>query len=213
MGVVGTIVCIAGRSNYNTLMAGRVIQGFGATAFESLSLATVGDIFYLHERGWRTALIVFTLACMAALVAMISGVITQNIGYRQLFTIALPFCIVGLLGFIFLLPETQFNREHVEIVARQTNSASDEEKHPKDGEEEISHRETKGSETMQETNTPVSAKAKKTYVQSLAIFSGTYTDKNLFRILIEVFVHLLNPAVIWMLLTSAVIVVRLFYYF
>lgn len=50
------------------------------TAWESLSLAAVGDMFYLHERGWRTALIVCSLACMASMVSIISGVIFENHG-------------------------------------------------------------------------------------------------------------------------------------
>jgi MFS family permease len=177
-------------------MAGRVIQGFGATAFESLSLATVGDIFYLHDRGWRTALIVLTLACMASLVSIISGVITENLGYRDLFTILLPFQVAGFLGTVFLLPESQFQREE-RIVA----ATHDSEQKNLDTDVEVCHKETAAPSEVGEF------KPRKTYVQSLAPFSQVYSNRNAFILFAEIFVHLLNPAVVWILLTSAVIVV------
>lgn len=44
MGVIGTAVSVGSGTSYNTLLAGRIIQGFGTTAFESLSVALVGDL-------------------------------------------------------------------------------------------------------------------------------------------------------------------------
>ncbi|KAL1640448.1 hypothetical protein SLS58_006946 [Diplodia intermedia] len=44
MGVIGTGICIAAHEDYNILLAGRLIQGFGTTAFESLSVAMLGDM-------------------------------------------------------------------------------------------------------------------------------------------------------------------------
>jgi MFS family permease len=131
-------------------MAGRVIQGFGATAFESLSLATVGDIFYLHDRGWRTALIVLTLACMASLVSIISGVITENLGYRDLFTILLPFQVAGFLGTVFLLPESQFQREE-RIVA----ATHDSDQKNLDPDVEVCHKETAAPSQAKENLCPI----------------------------------------------------------
>lgn len=43
MGTIGTIVCIVSNS-YTTLLAGRIIQGFGTSAYEALSIAVVGDL-------------------------------------------------------------------------------------------------------------------------------------------------------------------------
>jgi len=181
IGVIGTAVCLAANSSYNTLLAGRIIQGFGVTAFESLSLATIGDMYYIHQRGWRTALLVLTLACMASLGSIISGVITERQGWRSLFIILLPFNIVGLLGVVFFLPETQFNRSPSELsegddIAEMKIAAS--------------HVEVARQVTIDST------KPRKTYVQTLAIFSGCYSEKNLFRM-------------IWILTISAVLVVSL----
>ncbi|KAL1909692.1 hypothetical protein Sste5344_004540 [Sporothrix stenoceras] len=78
---IGTAICVAGsqRIHYPTLLAGRIVQGFGVTAWESLSVAAVGDLFYLHERGLRTALLVVALAGTASIVAIIAGAMSEGV--------------------------------------------------------------------------------------------------------------------------------------
>jgi MFS family permease len=44
MGVIGTASCVGSGDSYNLLLTGRLIQGFGTTAFESLSVAVIGDM-------------------------------------------------------------------------------------------------------------------------------------------------------------------------
>ena len=57
-----------------------MVQGIGTTAYESLAVAAVGDMFFLHQRGVRTALLVLTLACLASFVAIIAGTGFQHLG-------------------------------------------------------------------------------------------------------------------------------------
>ncbi|KAB5569915.1 major facilitator superfamily domain-containing protein [Coniochaeta sp. 2T2.1] len=197
-GTIGTAICIIGsqRYNYNTLLAGRMVQGLGTTAWESLSLSAVGDLLYLHERGLRTAFMVATLTCTPSIVSIIAGAMTQACGWQSLFVASLPFNIVGLLGTIFLLPETQYRRSTVpsraasEKAAEATQNNSDK--------AELSIVETARSSPPQ--------KPKKTYTQTLAPLSGTYTEKGIPHLLFEIFVHLANPAVIWILLVSGVLI-------
>lgn len=49
MGIIGAIVCIVCGDSYNGLLAGRLIQGLGTTAYESLSLSVLGDMFVCPE--------------------------------------------------------------------------------------------------------------------------------------------------------------------
>lgn len=49
MGIIGTAICVGSGLNYNVLLAGRLIQGFGTTALESLSVALIGDLYVLTE--------------------------------------------------------------------------------------------------------------------------------------------------------------------
>ena len=198
VGLVGTIVCIGGRSNYSTLLAGRIIQGLGATAFESLTQAAIGDMFYIHERGWRTASVVLSLA-MASMVSIISGVITEHLGWRDLFIISLPFNIVGWLATFFLLPEMQFRRESPAEIRRSDAMEGQESV----SQIEISHK----GKIHSPGGTHSSTNVKRSYTQDLRVFSGTYTKDNIFKLLAEIFIHLLNPAVQWILTISAVLVV------
>lgn len=206
-GTIGTIICIAGSQeiNYRTLLAGRMVQGLGSTAWESLSLAAIGDMFYLHERGLRTALVVATLTCTPSLVSIIAGALTQNAGWKAIFVASLPFDVAALLAAVFLLPETQFRRPEAKRSAPATEVAAK----GHNGEE-------KGRATPVETATaPRSVEngaaaspqiPKMTYLQSLAPWTGTYSNKTVLHLLCEVFVVLLNPAVVWIQLVSAVLI-------
>ncbi|OIW33132.1 MFS general substrate transporter [Coniochaeta ligniaria NRRL 30616] len=197
-GTIGTIICIIGsqRYNYNTLLAGRMIQGLGTTAWESLSMSAVGDLLYLHERGLRTAFMVATLTCTPSIVSIISGAMTQACGWQSLFVASLPFNIVGLIGTIFLLPETQFRRSPPRL-----RSVSEKPVEMAQGAEkpELSVVEMAGPTSQPQ-------KPRQTYLQTLAPMSGTYTDKGILHLLSEIFVHLANPAVIWILLVSGVLI-------
>ncbi|KAK3937843.1 major facilitator superfamily domain-containing protein [Diplogelasinospora grovesii] len=198
-GTIGTIVCCVGANghpNYHTLLAGRIVQGLGTTAWESLAMSAIGDMYYLHERGWRTSLLVCALSCIVCIVSIVSGVMTENVGWQNLFNACLPFNIVGLFTTVFLLPETQFRRKTVDVfptpATHSPRHASGDEK----SNGEIKHTETTREERM--------AVQKKTYLQELVPFSGTYTNRNLLHLLSEIFMHLINPAVFWILLVSGV---------
>lgn len=205
-GTLGTIICIVGsqQDNYHTLLAGRMVQALGMTAWESLSFAAMGDMFFLHERGWRTAILVCSLASMASMVSIISGVMYQYHGYQTLFAAAVPFDAVGLLATVFLVPETQF--------LRPTDSASEEEEETAEGHSHaLSEKEEKGrAENVEVARPPTpstSALGQKSYLKRLAPWSGTtYTQKHIPHLLAEIFIHLANPAVLWILLVSAVLV-------
>ncbi|KAF2727458.1 MFS transporter-like protein [Polyplosphaeria fusca] len=197
-GTIGTGICIAGfdqsslTKSYNVLLAGRLVQGLGTTAYESLSVAAIGDMFFLHERGTRTALLVLTLACLSSFVAIISGVMFENLGPRNQFVILLPIQCFGLLGAIFFQPESQFLRTAPATVISSS--------------EEIP--EKQGGNTVTE-NTPANVPPtapRRTFIQDLRITSGTHTKTSVFKLAGEIFIHFLNPAIIWVMLVSAILV-------
>ncbi|KAH8652987.1 major facilitator superfamily domain-containing protein [Ilyonectria robusta] len=195
-GTLGTVVCIIGsqKMSYSTLLAGRMIQGLGSTAWESLSLAAIGDMFYLHERGFRTALTVATLTCSTSLVSIIAGVLTERCGWKAVFIAVLPFNAVGLLGAIFFLPETQYRRS----LPAATDGADASFANPtKSNGQEVSIIHNEQAQTT---------KAMVGYWGGLMAWSGTYSDRSILILLGEIFIHLINPAVIWILLVSGVII-------
>jgi MFS family permease len=200
-GVIGTGVCIAGfdqtslSKSYHVLLSGRMIQGIGATAYESLSVAAIGDMFYLHERGLRTALLVLTLACLSSFVGIISGTGFEHLGARNLFVMLLPIQIFGMLGAVFFIPESQFRRDAAPLS---TVTAST---------DIVKNKEVQTASEIAKLDSSVMPK--RTFVQGMRVTSGTYNNDNAFKLISKIFLHLLNPAVIWTQITSAVLVVRI----
>lgn len=202
-GIIGTGICIAGfdqpnlHKSYSVLLAGRMVQGIGTTAWESLSVAAVGDMFFLHQRGVRTALLILTLACLASFVAIIAGTGFQHLGARNLFVMLLPIQMFGGVGAFFFIPETQFIRPPTPTPgAISTPPATTEQKAPI-GEQ---------TERVDSNDSPPSPRAN-TFTEELRLYSGiVYSHDSTLKLLSEIFVHLVNPAVIWVQLVSAVLV-------
>ncbi|KEF63628.1 uncharacterized protein A1O9_01606 [Exophiala aquamarina CBS 119918] len=207
MGIIGTAVCISANTDYDKLMAGRLLQGFGTTAFESLSVAVIGDLYFVHERPLRTGAITLTLTCIASLVSIIGGPITANLGWRYLFIIHLPFVVVGAIGIFFFLPETQFIRTSTASTTQQPqigrSSALPDERSmgvklaQTEKIENINNADTKIEPVESDTGSSSPTMRKKTYMQELALFSGKYTDESIVKLLFTPLAVLLNPAVIW----------------
>lgn len=132
---------------------------------------------------------------MASTVSIISGVMEENEGYRNLFVAQLPFDVAGLLATVFLLPETQFFRSPSAIPSSgspQTGKTKDEAVY-------------ENIETVVPTSHSIIPRSP--YLKSLAPWSGiSYTDKSIPRLLAGIFVHLINPAVFWIMMVSAVLV-------
>jgi predicted MFS family arabinose efflux permease len=52
MGVIGTV--LGGVStDYHSLKTGRIISGFATSAYESIVIASIGDLYFVHQRGFR----------------------------------------------------------------------------------------------------------------------------------------------------------------
>lgn len=205
-GALGTGICIAGfdqsslSQSYTVLLAGRMIQGLGTTAYESLAVAAIGDMFFLHRRGIRTSLLVLTTACLASFVAICAGHMFEVLGARNLFVVLLPLQLFGFVCTFLFIPETQFRRnERDGIAVTEQNGLSDQEK------AEASTR----SITKENTVVPTTATTpKRTFVQDLRLTSGVYNHDSILKLLGRIFVHLLNPAIVWITLVAAILIVR-----
>lgn len=59
----GVIGCILGEcaSGYKTLLTARVIAGFSTTGYESVLVAAIGDLYFVHQRGSRVSWVFFIL--------------------------------------------------------------------------------------------------------------------------------------------------------
>lgn len=97
--------------SYASLLAARIVEGFGVSPVECLPSSSIAEIFFLHERAFRLG--IYTMLLVAGgknLVPLISAIIIQSLGWRWVFGIVAM--IVGLnfvLTFLFV-PETSWDR-------------------------------------------------------------------------------------------------------
>ncbi|KAG5290186.1 MFS transporter [Histoplasma ohiense] len=115
--ILGCVVMIissawggASSGSYGSLLAARVFQGVGLAPFEALVNASVGDLFFVHERGKRMALSNVALFGGSFLTPVIVGKLTASMGWEWTFNFLAIFSGVCLPLVIFCVPETAFRR-------------------------------------------------------------------------------------------------------
>src|SRR4051812_18643831 len=83
-----------------------------SSAFESLVVTMIGDLFFVHQRGAYMTVIQFILAAASNGSAIIVGPIVTNLGWRYTFHILIPFTAIQVILLFFFVPETNYNRDH-----------------------------------------------------------------------------------------------------
>ncbi|KAJ9633870.1 hypothetical protein H2204_006656 [Knufia peltigerae] len=194
MCLIGTVIG-ASAENYNTLLAGRMIQGLGACAYESMLVAIVGDLYFVHERGLRVAFFNFCFASLNAIGSLIAGPITTKYGWRYMFYIYIPFIGLQVLLVVFGATETSFQRNHL----FETDIAADVD-YDDLARKEAGETKVVASDDQVENcnNTATSAvPPKKTYWQYIAFYHGRQSHDNPIKLFLRPFAICLNPAIIW----------------
>jgi len=208
--IIGTAI---GESqiSFNYLLAARIIQGFSTSAFESLIVAAIGDMYFVHQRGLRIAIINFVLNSASSLASIICGQVFADLGWLWLFHMFQIFLVVQFVLMFLFCPETTYLRdtaydidmvqeEHYEELAKT--------------EYRREHREEKiiepGAESAQEpavqrTNTTRTIPKKKTFVQELAVWTRVYSRDNFFKLIFGPFITLFNPAALYSTITSGLL--------
>lgn len=195
--IIGTAIGEAGVS-YNHLLAARIIQGFSTSAFESLIVATVGDIYYVHQRGLRISLINFILNSASSLASIICGVVFADLGWLWLFHLFQVFLVIQFVAMFFFCPETTYIREaKFELDLTRENPVDSAAKEKGSG-VVVEHRDDA-------TPANVAVPPKKTFVQSLALFTGVYSKDSIFKFVFGPFITLLNPAACYAIITSGLL--------
>jgi MFS family permease len=194
--IIGTAVGEA-KIDYKYLLAARIIQGFSTSAFESLIVATVGDMYFVHQRGLRIAVINFILNSASSLASIICGQVFQSLGWLWLFHMFQIFLVVQFVLMFFFCPETTYIRD-----SRYETDVIKEEKLQELAKIEHEHQEiieVEGQEVGPNSST------KKTFVQELAIWTGVYSQDNLLKYLAGPFLTLLNPAACYAVIASGLL--------
>lgn len=110
LGTVGTIICETA-TTLAQLRAGRIIVGFANVSFESIVLAAIGDMFFVHERGPFVAATNLMFVGLSSLVSVVSGPVITNLGWRYQFHLIVTFMAAQFLLTLLFVPEMSYDRD------------------------------------------------------------------------------------------------------
>ena len=212
MGTIGIIVSEVA-VGYNQLLAGRIIQGIGVAAYESLAIASVGDIFFVHQRGPRIAVVIFLLSAISNGVSIIAGVITADLGWHYNFHIYLPFAALQTIMVILYCPETMYRRDRIfetdqvgsevdlrKLASHEAHVAEHLEKHADDVRDP-----EKGASTTTRV-TSYSIPPKKTFWQNLAIYNGVFVDDPVWKMFLGSLAIIFNLGPLYQILLTGLVI-------
>jgi MFS family permease len=190
---------------YPKLLAARIVQGFSTSAYESLIVAAVGDVFFVHQRGLRVSAITFILNASSSLASIICGQVTAGLGWVWLFHLLQIFTIVQFILMFLFCPESAYIRDHAYDIDQLTDEKLEqlaETEHKR--EVGAAATETEGGAIEHSPSTkPIPPK--KTFTQTLAVYTGSYSNDSVIKQLIGPFVTLLNIGACWSTVTSGLL--------
>ncbi|KAL9614753.1 MAG: hypothetical protein Q9167_000744 [Letrouitia subvulpina] len=221
--LLGTILIVissawggASGENYNSLLWARIVQGIGLAPFEALVNASVGDLYFVHERGKRMAFSNLALFGGAFFTPVLVGKITHTIGWQWTFYLVAIFA-GALLPLIFcFVPETAYRRADIlntdstELKAFDNLSHSGHSDVPSTRASNPTSFEKQGvvaprqAETLH--NPGATGLSRVSFTQTLHPFNDRKSDENFFKLVLRPFPLFLHPAVLWACLIQGTLI-------
>jgi DHA2 family multidrug resistance protein len=100
--LTGTAIAFFGPS-FEAVVAGRVLQGFSAGIVQPLTMALIFMQFPNDRRGQAMAIHSMGIQIAPMLGPMVGGLVIDTLGWREMFLVPLPVCIMGIiLGMLYL---------------------------------------------------------------------------------------------------------------
>ena len=196
VGLVVTCFWAAAAKSFGNFVAARIVQGFCMSPMEALIPASIADIWFVHERGYRTA--VFNLGVLGGinLATPIAGAILQNSSWRVVMNAMGGAFILQLILTFFFMPESAFKRTGTLNI--------DTGKHAVEGDKMIDshHMENEKSASASATaqqpavsSSPVEPKM--SFMQEMKPWSGYVNHISIVSTTVRPFFLLASPAVAW----------------
>ncbi|KFY29149.1 hypothetical protein V491_00172 [Pseudogymnoascus sp. VKM F-3775] len=195
-GLIGAIIGSVNHSYYG-LFTARLVSGLSTSAYESVIVALIGDIFFVHQRGLVVSYVQFFLGTITNASSIISGVIATRLSWPYLFYFMAMCSGIQLIALYLFVPETTYHRDARYESDRIALPYLETDDQQKETDEKVT------SIQMERTlTTPQDFPPPKTFWQELSIFSGSHSDTGLLQLIIAPFASCMNLAVLWVVLFS-----------
>ncbi|EON66743.1 hypothetical protein W97_05989 [Coniosporium apollinis CBS 100218] len=210
--ILGTVVLIfssawggATGKNYNSLLWARIFQGVGLAPFEALVNASVGDLYFVHERGKRMALSNLALFGGAFCTPVVVGKMASTLGWDWTFYFVAIFSAVFLPAVIFFVPETAYRREaNSDTDIRAATTGAPRSLPSTNGSLENGNGDSEINPLRD--GAVASPPAKVSFAQSLMPFNGRKTDENFWELLFRPFPLFFHPGILWACLIQGTLI-------
>ncbi|RAL58773.1 hypothetical protein DID88_009187 [Monilinia fructigena] len=224
--LLGTVILIfssvwgGASKSYGSLLWARIFQGIGTAPFEALVNATVGDIYFVHERGKRMALTNLAVFGGCFFTPIVVGKITHTIGWPWSFYLVAIFVGVCLPLVIFFVPETAYVRplhlntdlastdEIEQFILKPGHELEEVLRGPNNIETTITAN-SNGSMAPQDRSNRSCAtygKTKCNYKDTLMPFSGRYSEEGFWKLCLRPFPLFFQPAIFWSCLIQGTLI-------
>ncbi|CAK7233939.1 hypothetical protein SCUCBS95973_008765 [Sporothrix curviconia] len=203
LAILGYVIVVAANNHIVSLFVGRGVHGFGVAGLEYLVSSSVGDLFFVHERGIHLAIWHYALSGGNALGQVIGTSIFSAEGWKWPFVWAIVVYAVYTIIFYFTCPETTYNRaaqldlDILEDIDDDSSSERDIGRSP--AVLDVNGNEKTANSSIRETtdDAPFSVEPKMTYRESLRVFNGRFSNESFWHALITPWSAFLLPAVSW----------------
>ena len=175
---------------YNSFLASRIFSGFGMAPYEVLVQSTLQDIYYVHERATRIAIWNLFLLTGISGGSLISGYIIERLNWHWTFGICAILFGIFMFLIVFLVPETSFRRDPVSDTVPYSGRQFD-------VDETVLGKEISSVSHASETQYSRSRGGKITYIQSLRVYTGRYSNASFIKIFSRPLIVFFYPAVLW----------------
>ncbi|KAJ8102303.1 major facilitator superfamily domain-containing protein [Lipomyces tetrasporus] len=198
--LVGSSAWAAVATSYKSLLGARILQGVALAPFEVAVFASVGDMYFVHQRGVRLALVSLSIFGTTFLTPIITGTITKRMGWHWMFWFVVIFSSVTLVLVILFVPEHVYNRDKrldTDVVGEDVAAEA--------APESITNSDV-ADDDKEKTASAGQHEQKESYLYSLRLFSGSKTARPLWKIFLRPFALFLHPAIIWGCLTQGTLI-------
>lgn len=91
-------------NSLTAMLLARAVQGVGSSAMMATSQALIAQVFHGSSRGKAFGAIGAVVACGSLAGPAIGGALIQAFGWRSIFWLTIPICILGVWRGIYLIP-------------------------------------------------------------------------------------------------------------